>query len=372
MSEGGSYRVVVVGAGAAGVGLGVALLHAGVEDFVLVDRHEVGASFLRWPREMRFISPSFPANSIGMLDLNAVAVGTSPGFSLRREHPDGQQFAGYLKAVAEYYELPVRCGVDVLELNRRDERFVLWTSQGEWMADFVVWATGEYQYPRTMPFPGGELCRHNSLVGSWSEFAARDAVVIGGYESGIDAAIHLSAQGKRVTVLDQSASWESESSDPSVSLSPFTHERLQAARATGKVELVGGVRVAGVERSGRKYLVQAEGGRSWKVAAPPILATGFLGGHRMVADWFELRGDGYPVLTEMDESTMTPGLFLIGPAVRHDKLIFCFIYKFRQRFAVVARAIAERMGVDSSALEAYRSWGMFLDDLSCCGEECVC
>ena len=70
--------------------------------------------------------------------------------------------------------------------------------------------------------------------------------------------------------------------------------------------------------------------------------------------------------------TIMPGLFLCGPAVRHDNHVFCFIFKYRQRFAVVAKAIATSLGLPAEGLEMYRSWGMYLDDLSCCGEECVC
>jgi putative flavoprotein involved in K+ transport len=77
------WDVVVVGAGAAGVGLGCALAHVGCERFLLLDRYDVGASFAGWPAEMRFITPSFSTNSIGMLDLNSVAVGTSPAHTLQ-------------------------------------------------------------------------------------------------------------------------------------------------------------------------------------------------------------------------------------------------------------------------------------------------
>lgn len=92
----------------------------------------------------------------------------------------------------------------------------------------------------------------------------------------------------------------------------------------------------------------------------------------MLHDLFSWREDGLPVLTEQDESTLIPGLFLCRPNVRQNHVIFCFIYKFRQRFAVVAQAIAERIGISASPLENYRKQGMFLDDISCCGEECVC
>jgi hypothetical protein len=52
--------------------------------------------------------------------------------------------------------------------------------------------------------------------------------------------------------------------------------------------------------------------------------------------------------------------------------MFCFIYKYRQRFAVVAKSIATSLGLPADGLEMYRQWGMYLDDLSCCGQECVC
>ena len=83
------YDTIVIGAGAAGIGAAIALMHAGVEKFFVVDRETVGASFAKWPAETRFITPSFPSNSIGMLDLNSIAVGVSPAFSMKVEHPTG-------------------------------------------------------------------------------------------------------------------------------------------------------------------------------------------------------------------------------------------------------------------------------------------
>ncbi len=90
-----------------------------------------------------------------------------------------------------------------------------------------------------------------------------------------------------------------------------------------------------------------------------------------VRSWADLEGD---------ESTLTPGLFVVGSSVRHGNLIFCFIYKFRQRFAVVANAIAnkeseplaQRLGINPTPLQAYRQAGLFLDYLSCCTNDCVC
>jgi hypothetical protein len=127
-----------------------------------------------------------------------------------------------------------------------------------------------------------------------------------------------------------------------------------------------------VARENGHYRIYGLDGESWTSPTPPVLATGFAGSLGLIHelfDWHEERF--YALLNEHDESTKTPGLFVVGPSVRHGNIILCFIYKFRQRFAVVAGAIGERLGLDTAVLERYRPQ-MFLDDLSCCDEPCAC
>ena len=93
--------VVIVGAGAAGIGQAVSLIHTFGLDASrvrIIERGEaVGASFRQWPEEMRFISPSFnQAGWTSSFDLNAVAHGSSPAYSLHAQHPSGKQYADYL------------------------------------------------------------------------------------------------------------------------------------------------------------------------------------------------------------------------------------------------------------------------------------
>jgi putative flavoprotein involved in K+ transport len=366
--------VVIVGAGAAGVGCGVVLKQLGIERFALLERHEVGASFTRWPKEMRFITPSFTSNGFGLLDLNAVVLGSSPALGARREHFDGPEYALYLDAMAKHFALPVWTGVEVYTVQPipGQESFRISTSNGSLSSRFVIWAAGEFQYPRLNPFSGAALCLHSAQIRSWHDVAGDNILIIGGAESGIDAAVSLCALGKRVRVLDKATSWNSESSDPSRTLSPYTFERLETAQQTGRLELTGDVLVKRVELTEGQYIVQSETGEYWTTPFAPILATGFTGSLSMIAELFAWHEEGYALLTPQDESTRTPGLFVVGPQVRHENIIFCFIYKFRQRFAVVAHAIAERLGRDTTPLQVYRQKGMFLDDLSCCTEPCVC
>ncbi|MCS7464495.1 NAD(P)-binding domain-containing protein [Paenibacillus doosanensis] len=373
-----SYDCLIVGGGAAGIGMGCALQELGVERFGIVERGEVGASFLMWPQEMRMITPSFTSNAYGMMDLNAIALKTSPAYTLGTEHPSGEDYAHYLQAVAEYKKLPIHAGVDVTSVQPLPEGgFELQTSHGSMRSRFVIWAAGEFQYPRLDGFPGAEYALHNSLIGQWREVEGEDIVVIGGYESGADAAIHLSRLGKKVTLIDRSGRWtEKGSSDPSVELSPYTKDRLKET-GDGTIELMSGYEVHWIEPAdGGGYLIYCEdasgASRFVKTSHQPILATGFKGSLEMIRHLFEQDEDDVTILNEYDESTKTPGLFVSGPSVTHGSLLFCFIYKFRQRFGVVAEAIGQRLGLDTQPLEEYRKQGMMLTDLSCCGEDCTC
>ena len=369
------HQVAIVGAGAAGLGCAAALKEFGVNDIVILDRHEVGASFRRWPQEMRFITPSFTSNAFGLLDLNAIVPGTSPAYTLDREHPSGSAYAQYLDAVAQHYQLPVEPGVDVCSLTTEDDgTFTLTTTDRPVRAQHVIWAAGEFQYPERHSFTGAERCRLTAEVGTLQELEGDRFTVIGGHESAADATVSLVELQKNVTVLARTPTWKSDEPDPSIALSPYTRERLAWAHKTGFVEFVEDVNVTSVRENGDAWVVQDENGREWASETRPILATGFKGSLGHLDGMIEYDEDGAPLVTEeADESTIVPGLFISGPMLHHRGVSFCFIYKFRQRFAIVADAIAQRLGVDTTkAVAARRAAGMYLDDLSCCAESCAC
>ena len=364
--------VVIVGAGAAGIGVGIAIAHAGIENFLIVDRDTVGSSFSSWPEETRFITPSFPSNSIGMLDLNSIAIGISPAFSMKVEHPTGKEYAEHLQDIAEYFELPILENTNVDSIEKIDGLFHLNIGDGNLLTKNVIWAAGEYQYPLLDGFEGVELCRHTATVSRYADLEGDNFLIIGGYESGIDAAYHLANNGKKVVLFDINSPWDEESSDPSITLSTFSFERMRNANFENNVRLNPQTPVKSVNLVNGIYEVRTQDGQVFNSDSKPLFAGGFDGSHKFVSDFFDEREDGFPLLNESDESTLVPGMFLCGPSVRHDGHIFCFIFKYRQRFAIVAQAIASSLDIPTDEfVEAYRGWGMYLDDLSCCGQECL-
>ena len=198
--------MIIVGAGAAGVGCALMLTKTfGLEPsrVLLIERGEaVGDTFRRWPAEMRFISPSFNQQGwTSSFDLNSIAHGTSPAYSLHSEHPSGDEYADYLNTLARAAELRVRTLTEVISVEPEGANgFSVGVSDADFApglaakrrkkratekltARYVVWAAGEFQYPkeRTGTVAGAELCMHNSRVRSWARLPGDDFVIIGGY-----------------------------------------------------------------------------------------------------------------------------------------------------------------------------------------------
>ena len=234
----------------------------------------------------------------------------------------------------------------------------------------------------------------------------------------MDAAVNLARAGKQSTVLASTATWNIQTPDPSAELAPHTADRLREVTAKDfhtrpklmaplvveRVEKAeeGGFNVIAKWKAAEKHQIggqrkyfkghSEDAGTSAPAGAegselvvhtanPPVLCNGFEGSVASVArNLFDLadEGDkakgclaGAPLLTNFDESTKVPGVFLVGPSVSHGGLSFCFVYKFRQRFGIVADAICRGLGRDTkSAVEDAREMNMYLDDFDCCEGVC--
>lgn len=364
-------NIIVVGAGASGIGISVVLKRLNL-DFVVLERDSIGSSFKRWPKETRFISPSFTGNFFGNVDLNAITPDTSPAYSLQTEHPTGSEYARYLDGIANYHNLPIKLNVDINKISNNPDGFVLETNKGQYECGYLIWAAGEYQYPNLDSFKGAEHCVHYSEIDSWEDCKHESYYIIGAYESGFDSAYQLAKLGKTVTLLDSKNQWDNLSSDSSYSLSPYTRDRFLEQSHNIKIKNNSSVREVSLE--GDTYIIETISGDIYETKSKPINATGFKSSLSIVEDFFEFK-DGNVLLSENDESVKTSGLYLVGPQVKHGSAIFCFIYKYRQRFAIVAEHIAKKLkpteNVDQIISE-YKKSNFYLKDLSCCDNECVC
>src|SRR6476469_10230106 len=140
----GPVDVLVVGAGQAGLAAARAAQVAGLSRLVVEGRDEVGGSWPDHYESLRLFSPARFSALPGLV---------MPGPAGR--YPARDEMAGYLRAYAEHFEVPVRTRTRVVSVARDGARFVVTTAAGQVLAArSLVAASGGFGRPYQPTLPG--------------------------------------------------------------------------------------------------------------------------------------------------------------------------------------------------------------------------
>lgn len=135
------YDVVVIGGGQAGLSTGHHLQKAGLSFVILDDRERTGDVWReRWD-SLKLHTPAVFSSLDGM-----------PFPSKPFHFPTKDEFADYLEAYVERFDLPVRLGARVIRLTRDGDGFLTTTTTGTYRSDHVVVAMANFQRPRIPTF----------------------------------------------------------------------------------------------------------------------------------------------------------------------------------------------------------------------------
>lgn len=108
----------------------------------------------------------------------------------------------YFDDYVERFNLPVRCGVEVLSVQNIGGRFLVRTSEGDYESDNVVIATGLYQSPKipnlSERIPSDILQIHSMQYKNSSSLPDGAVLVVGTGQSGAQIAEELYQSGKKV------------------------------------------------------------------------------------------------------------------------------------------------------------------------------
>jgi thioredoxin reductase len=224
--------------------------------------------------------------------LNCISPETSPAFSLLTEHPTGKEYAKYLENIAEFFELNIKTDVEVLNVEKEKEIFHLESSNGIYKSKFIIWAAGEFQYPKEKSFEGANLCIKYSDVSSFFDIKGDEILVIEAYESGFDASIHLVNAGKKVSLVGSEDYLSLANSDSSYSLSPFTRDRLRETKSD--ILYYGESKVKKIVYKNGKYFLTTVNGNELTSKYKPIDCTGFESSLKIIKHLFEFY-ENYPL-----------------------------------------------------------------------------
>lgn len=193
-------QAIVIGGSQAGLAVSHELKRNDVEHVVL-ERERIGNGwYQRWD-SFCLVTPNWSC--------------LLPGFPYDGDDPDGfmprDDIVAYLRRYAESFQAPVREGVNVVTAREENGRFVVETSDGDYVARSLVLATGAFQRPHV---PAGAASLPDRLlkidISAYTNPSALpdgDVLIIGSGQSGCQIAEELLQAGRRVVLSCGRAPW---------------------------------------------------------------------------------------------------------------------------------------------------------------------
>lgn len=200
-----SHQFVIIGAGPAGIAMGVKLLERGVDDFVILERADgLGGTW----RDNRYpgVACDVPANYY--------AYSFAPNTLARNRFASGRELLGYFSGIADRYGVTshVRYRAEVATADWDGAAWDLVTTAGARIrADFVITAVGRLHRPSIPDIPGVETfrgtIRHSAEWDPAYDLAGKRLGVIGSGSSSTQIVASAALQVDHLDVFQRSAHW---------------------------------------------------------------------------------------------------------------------------------------------------------------------
>jgi putative flavoprotein involved in K+ transport len=184
-------RVIVIGAGQAGLSVGYHLARRGVSFVILDAQKRIGDVWRRRWDSLRLFSPARFDGLDGM-----------PFPAPPHSFPTKDQMADYLEAYVAHFRLPVRTGVKVDGLTRQGDRYLVTSGDARYEADQVVVAMANYQKPRIPAFApelDSRIVQLHALdYRNPSQLRPGGVLIAGAGNSGSEIGLELARHGHRI------------------------------------------------------------------------------------------------------------------------------------------------------------------------------
>ncbi|HEY3250400.1 MAG TPA: NAD(P)/FAD-dependent oxidoreductase [Ignavibacteria bacterium] len=186
-----TFKVIVIGAGQAGLSVGYFLLKFGIP-FVIIDANQrVGDAWRsRWS-SLRLFTPAKYDGLVGM-----------PFPAQPYYFPSKDEMADYLEKYAEHFKMPVRTCMRVNGLSRQGNLYRLSAGDVKFQAEHVVIAMSNYQNPKIPAYAKNLnqdiLQIHSCDYRDPSQLKEGDVLVVGAGNSGCEIALEAAKNNHHV------------------------------------------------------------------------------------------------------------------------------------------------------------------------------
>jgi len=322
------FDVLVIGGGPCGLAAGIAAQRRGLRT-VVCEQGALVASIAAYPTYINFFSTAAK-----------IAIGGVP-FACATEKPSRRDALAYYRMVVAHTQLDVRTYTAVRAVERAaDGSFVVaLSSRGadqQWKVGAVVVATGYFGSPNLLEVPGEDLPHVTHFYTDGHEAFGRDALVVGGGNSAVEAALDLYRCGARVTVAHFGPTFDK-------NIKPWVRPDFEGRVAEGAIGLHWNTRVRSIEPG--RVLMETDGAPGLIPAEHVYLMTGYTPDSTLLAQLgVPVDADtGVPAHDPLTMETPVPGVFLAGVLASGHDANKIFIENGRDHGELIAAALTARL-----------------------------
>ncbi len=182
------YDLIIIGAGPAGLAAGIAAQEKELS-YIILEKGSAVNSIRRFPTNMTFFSTP-----------ELLEIGGLP-FISSDIRPTRIEAIKYYQRVIEYYDVPIQYDERVIDLEKRDDLFTIYTDKSMYAAQNVVLATGYFDNPNPYNVPGAAQPKVSKYYDEPYRFFRRNVAVVGGSNSAAIAALELYRSRAHVTLI---------------------------------------------------------------------------------------------------------------------------------------------------------------------------
>jgi thioredoxin reductase (NADPH) len=183
------WPVIIIGGGPCGIAAGAELKKKGIESLI-IEKGSVTESIRNYPLRMNFFSTA------ENIEIAGIPFATS---NVKANRNEALQ---YYRKVAAYFDLKFALNTEVLKVEKTGYGFEVSTSKnGSYRAERIVLATGYFDVPRMLNIPGEDLPHVSHYYKEPYAHSFQKVVIVGGGNSGIEAALELYRHDVDVTMV---------------------------------------------------------------------------------------------------------------------------------------------------------------------------
>ncbi|HKL39847.1 MAG TPA: YpdA family putative bacillithiol disulfide reductase [Cryomorphaceae bacterium] len=180
--------VIIVGGGPCGIAAGAELKKRGIESLI-IEKGSVTESIRRYPKRMKFFSTA------ENIEIAGIPFATS---NVKANRNEALQ---YYRKVAAYFDLNFSLNNEVKCIRKNEDLFELETTKGLFRAERVVLATGYFDVARLLNIKGEQMPHVSHYYDEPYQHSFQKVVIVGGGNSGIEAALELYRHDVDVTMV---------------------------------------------------------------------------------------------------------------------------------------------------------------------------